>query len=229
MWYTHKKTLGKQARKSFETLQMSPDLTTKAAIWKNPIAKTKPKCQNPLGAQKIQKEQTHPSNLLHPFGKLPCMSLCCITFRGGSSSSSSSSNVSSSSQQHRQQENSCNFYNNSKSSSLGLDHKLHLKDPWLSSGHHQIMCLAREEKGKKTETHVWVLSKNPFFQCLTAAAATALYMCEIWEEDFIATAPMWTVVGLEQVVVELSSSSSSSSQEQASKQASVVLHKLIMW
>lgn len=41
--------------------------------------------------------------------------------------------------------------------------------------------------------------KPPFFQCLkaaattttkTAAAATALYMCEIWEEDFIATAPM---------------------------------------
>ncbi len=88
---------------------MSPDLTTKAAIWENPIAKTKPKCQNPLGAQK---EQTHPSKLLHPFGKLPCMSLCCITFWVGSSSSSGggiSSNVSysssssSSSQQHRQQ------------------------------------------------------------------------------------------------------------------------------
>jgi hypothetical protein len=44
-------------------------------------------------------------------------------------------------------------------------------------------------------------------------------MCEIWEEDFIATAPMWTVVGLEQVVVELSSSSSSSSISK-SKQAS---------
>jgi hypothetical protein len=63
------------------------------------------------------------------------------------------------------------------------------------------MCLARENKGNKTKTHVWVLSKTPFFQCLTApttttttttktAAATALYKCEIWEEDFIATAPM---------------------------------------
>jgi hypothetical protein len=52
------------------------------------------------------------------------------------------------------------------------------------------MCLSREKKGKKTKTHVWVLSKTPFFQCLTAAAATTLYMCEIWEEDFIATAPM---------------------------------------
>jgi hypothetical protein len=46
-------------------------------------------------------------------------------------------------------------------------------------------------------------------------------MCEIWEEDFIATAPMWTVAGLEEVVVELSSSSSSSSSQQ--EQASVVL------
>jgi hypothetical protein len=58
------------------------------------------------------------------------------------------------------------------------------------------MCLARENKGNKTKTHVWVLSKTPFFQCLTAptttktAAATALYMREIWEEDFSATAPM---------------------------------------
>jgi hypothetical protein len=71
----------------------------------------------------------------------------------------------------------------------------------LSSGHHQIICLARENKGKKTKTHVCVLPKTPFFQCLTAAAttttttktaaaATALYMCEIWEEDFSATAPM---------------------------------------
>jgi hypothetical protein len=32
MSYTPKKTIGKQARKSFETPQMSPDLTTKAAI-----------------------------------------------------------------------------------------------------------------------------------------------------------------------------------------------------
>jgi hypothetical protein len=174
MWYTHKKTLGKQARKSFETPQMSPDLTTKAAIWKNPIAKTKPECQNPLGAQKIQKEQTHPSNLLHPFGKLPCMSLCCITFRVGSSSSSS--NVSSSSPQHRQQENSCNFYNNSKSSSLGLDHKLHLKDPWLSSGHHQIMCLAREKKRKENKNPCLGFVKKPLSSVSNSSSNSIIHV-----------------------------------------------------
>ncbi len=148
---------------------MSPDLTTKAAIWKTPIAKTKPKCRNPLGAQKIQKEQTHPSNLLHPFGKLPCMSLCCITFWVGSSSSSSSSNVSSSSssasQQHRQQENSCNFYNNSKSSSLGLDHKLHLKDPWLSFcwTPPDYVSGQRKKRKEKQKPMFGFCQKPPFF------------------------------------------------------------------